>query len=124
LKTLQKYKPSSVKIVPWEQIELFYIDLISHGWDLENMLSLVKYIQNNDLDKRLFAYTSLDKLFITIYNPGVWCKEALRIEFIPYSRKWHFEYFPEPYKPVEAERFYSEEEGIAKFCKYLKMLKW
>ena len=71
MKTLQKYKPQTAKIVPWEEIEERYIDLISQGLKLESILALVQFIRTNQLDKRLFAYTSMAKLIITIYNPGV-----------------------------------------------------
>jgi hypothetical protein len=124
MKTLQKHKPQTAKIVPWEEIEKRYIDLISNGLKLESILALVQFIRTNQLDKRLFAYTSMAKLVITIYNPAEWNRESFHIQFNPHSKKWHFEYYPRPYDPTEAERYYPEEEGINKFCRYIELLKW
>jgi hypothetical protein len=124
MKPVEKYKPQIVKVAQWQQIEEYYTDLISHGWELESMLSLIRFIRNNNLDKRLFAYTSLDKLVLTIYNPAEWHRESLHIEFERNLKKWHFEYHPKPNGPIEAERYYSEEDGINKFCQYIEWLKW
>ena len=121
---LQKYRPQNAIIVPWNKIEEHYDDLISYGWRGEPILSLVKFIQTENLDKRLFAYTSMDMLIITIYNPAEWNREALHIEFNNYSRRWHFEYFPKPNEPTEMERYYPEELGITKFCQFIEMLRW
>jgi len=124
MKTIPKYQPSYIKIVPWEEIEKRYVDLISCGWKMESMLNLVKHIKGNNLDKRLFAYTSLDKLIVTIYNPGETGREELRIQFDQHTKRWHFEYYPKPFEPTEMERFYPEEEGINKFCEFIEWLKW
>ena len=76
-----KYKSRSVKIVPWETIEQRYIDLISHSWCVEPVLALVQFIRNNGYNERLFGYTSLDRLIITIYSPAEWQRESLTIAF-------------------------------------------
>ena len=88
------------------------------------MLLLVKFIQNNHMDQRLFAYTSMHKLVVTIYNPPEWNRESLHIEFNTNSKRWHFEYRPKPFEAIEMERYCPEEEGINKFCKYIEWLKW
>jgi len=88
------------------------------------MLTLVKFIRNNGFDKRLFAYTSLDRLVITIYDPPVSNKESLLIKFDEVDRKWHFEYRSTPHIPAEMDRYYPEEQGIDKFCQFTKLLKW
>ena len=125
MKPLQKYKPLIAKIIPWEQIENYYDNLISHGFELESMLSLVKFIRTNGFDKKLFGYiVQLEKLAITIYDPGEYYKETLYIEFNKSTQKWHFEYFPKPHEPSEAERYYDEDQGINKFCQFIEWLKW
>jgi len=124
MKTLKKYKPQMIKIGPWEQIEAHYMSLISYGWKLESMVSLIRFIRNNGLDKRLFAYTSLDKLVVTIYDPAESNRETLNIQFDRNNKKWHFEYSPKPFEPVEMERYYPEEDGIKKFCQFIEWLKW
>src|SRR4051812_27848456 len=125
MKILQKFKPIEQKIIPWEDIEKYYQNLISHGWMLENMVSLIQFIRNNNYDKRLFGYiVSLEKLVITIYNPAELHRESLYIEFNRQNRRWHFEYFAKPYEREEAERYCDEEDGIKKFLQYIKWLNW
>jgi len=121
MKPIEKYKAQTAKVVTWEEIEEKYANL---GLPFRSMLLLVKFIRNNQIDKRLFAYTSMHKLVVTIYDPPEWNRESLHIEFNPYSKIWHFEYRPKPFEPSEAERYYPEEAGINKFCKYIELLKW
>ncbi|MDN3580701.1 hypothetical protein [Mucilaginibacter flavus] len=67
-----KYKPQTARVVPWQQIEVYYQDLISHDLQLQSMLSLVQFIRNSNLEKKLFAYTSMHKLVVTIYEVPEW----------------------------------------------------
>jgi len=115
---------SSVKIVPWEEIEDRYKDLIAHNWLVEPMLNLVQFIINNGYDQKLYGYTSLDRLVITIYDPAESHRESLHIQFNQHTRQWHFEYHSKPYERVEKERYYTEEQGIEKFCQFIEWLKW
>jgi len=121
---LYSYNSVMAKTAPWQEIEDFYMGLISQGWKMYPMVSLIKFIRVSNLEKRLYAFTSLDKLIVTIYNPAERDREALHIEFIQYSGKWHFEYFPKPYESKEMERYYPEEEGIDKFCQFIEWLRW
>ncbi len=116
--------PQIVNTVSWELIERHYTDLIANGWLLEPMLSLIKFIKNNDLDKILFPYTSLDTLVVTIYNPAEWHRESIHIQFKQQSETWHFEYFSRPGEPGKVERYYNSEDGISKFSQYIDYLKW
>ena len=52
----------------WKEIEKWYIELIAHGLTFEPMLSLVRPIQNTNLSNRLFAFTSMHKLVVGIYD--------------------------------------------------------
>lgn len=117
-------KPQLVKIVPWEEIEERYRELIAHHWRIEPMLQLVEYIQASGMDKRLFAYMSVDRLIVTIYNPAEWNNEALRIQFKQRDQQWRFEYLPKSFEQVEMERFCAENEGIDKFLQFIDWLKW
>lgn len=89
-----------------------------------NLLELVRDIKNSDLSKRLFAYTSMDKLVIIIYDRIDPCVEALHISFDLESNKWHFEYYAHPFKDPEFVRSYPAEKGMEKFDKFVKMVKW
>lgn len=120
----RKYKPQTACVVPWQQIEAYYQDLISSGLHLQSMLSLVQFIKNSGLDKRLFAYTSMHKLVVTIYEIPEWNREALHIELNYLTKKIHFEYRPEPYASIEAKRCCTEEDTITKFNQYINWLKW
>lgn len=111
-------------VVPWPKIEAFYEDLVSCGLPFHSLLSLVQFIVNSGLDKRLFAYTSMHKLVITIYDVPEWNREALHIEFNHHTKKVSFQYFAKPFMPIEAERIYAEKDIIAKFNQYINWLKW
>lgn len=88
------------------------------------MLQLVKHIISTKLSDRLFAYTSMHKLVVSIYKPIEWNREALHIEFDVLDNKWHFKYYSKPKEPVEFERNYAPEKGIEKFDAFIKLIKW
>jgi len=118
------YTPQTARVVPWDKIEEYYADLVNHGLTLQSMLSLVRFIRENGFDKRLYAFTSMHKLVISIYDPPEWNREALHIEFDMYSKKIHFRYYPKPFRMTEAENFYPEEDVIPRFSRYMSHLKW
>lgn len=125
MKSSQAYNPTIRKTMPWDKIEQYYVNLISHGFELESMLSLVKHIKKDYPEGRLFGYIYLlEKLAVTIYNPAEWHRENLHIEFNRNNRRWHFEYFPKPFEPSEHEKYYDEPEGIEKFDQFINWLKW
>lgn len=119
-----KYKPKYNKSRNWEEIENWYIELIEHGLKFEPMLDLVRHIRNSNLHQRLFAYTSMHKLVIGIYEEIEWNKEALHVEFDIEKRKWFFQYRAKPFRPIEFDRIYREEIGIEKFDSFIKGIKW
>jgi len=119
-----KYQPVLITPRLWDEIESFYVDLILEGWELSDLLSLVKYIRQNDLSKKLFAFTSLDKLIITIYNPAEFNRESLHIQYDMVRKLYIFKYYPLPYEPVEFERSYPGEVLLEKFQNLLGYLKW
>jgi hypothetical protein len=63
-------------------------------------------------------------LTVTIYNPAEWDRETFYIEFDNQNQRWHFWYRSKPNEPIEAERYYSKEDGIEKFYQYIDWLKW
>jgi len=120
-----KYKQIDAKAMSWDEIELFYNDLISHGWPLQGIIPLIQYIKNsNNLSPKLFGCTSFDKLIISIYNPVELDREALHIHYDREKKLWNFKYYPYPYNDVEHERNYSEEFLVERFRNYIDMLKW
>ena len=108
----------------WAAIEQHYIDLNNHGWGHNRLLELVRHIKSSDLSKRLFAYTSLDKLIITIYETIEPKREALHIEFDRELQKWSFKYYSKPDKSIEFERQYKADMGIEKFESFIKIINW
>ena len=124
MKPILKYKPKTVQIRPWEEIEKSYIDLVSHGFDFDSILGLIKFIRNNSFEDRLFGYTSLEKLIITIYNPAEWHRESLHVGFDRHTKRWQFEYYSKPGEPIGFERYYSEEIGLEKFSQFIEWIKW
>jgi hypothetical protein len=118
------YTPQTANALPWEAIEARYTNLIALGLHQCKHACTGAVYKKHRANKKLFGYTSMHKLVLTIYDPPEWNREALHIEFNPYTKKWHFEYHSKPFEPTEAERIYAEENGIAKFSQYLDWLKW
>ena len=120
----RKHHPLIAKIVSWDEIEKRYADLVLHGLHFHNMIRLIQHVKNNGVNKRLFAYTSMHKLVVTIYDPAEVNREALHIELNPHTMRWCFEYRPKPYEPVEMTRYCDDDELITRFSRYVEMLKW
>lgn len=124
MKPTRKYKPQYAQSRDWKDIESWYLELVDYGHDMLPMVYLITYIRSTDLKNRLFGYTSMHKLVVSIYEKIEWNKEALHIEFDIETRKWFFKYHPKPYAPIEFERTYSEKQGVEKFQNIIDMLKW
>jgi len=124
MKRTQKYKPQYAQSRDWKEIESWYLELIESGLDYRPILNLVKYVQSTELKNRIFAFTSMHKLVVGIYEKIEWNSEALHIEFEISARKWFFKYHPKPFEPLEIEKTYSEEQGLEKFQNIIKYLNW
>jgi hypothetical protein len=119
-----KQKPQTAEARPWDEIEGHYIELNRQGWGHDRLLELVRHIKATGLVDRLYAYTSMDKLVVSIYDPVEWNREALHIEFDRHSQRWDFKYISRPNEKPEFERQYSAELGLEKFDKFVLMIKW
>ena len=119
-----KYKPQTSKALTWDEIEKHYADLNENGWKQDELLKLIKHIKSSELCNRLFAYTSMDKLVISIYNPIEWNREALHIDFDSQNKNWNFNYFSKPNEKSEFEKKYKESIGIEKFDDFIGLIKW
>jgi hypothetical protein len=119
-----KHKPQITKARPWDEIERHYVDLNKHGWGHDRLLELVRHIKSTGLKDRLFAYTSMDKLVVSIYDPIEWNREALHIEFDRHNQRWNFRYISRLNEKPEFERQYNPELGLEKFDKFVAMIKW
>lgn len=119
------YKSQTAKAKSWSEIENHYLYLIDYGWKHERMLELVRYIRQTDLADRLYGYTSMDKLVISIYNPVEWNREALHISHNQLD-KWTFDYYAlPPSQTPEVSRNYACEQGIEKFKDFIEnKIKW
>ena len=94
------------------------------------MLALVQHIISSGAPTRLFAYTSLDTLKVSNYEPlGV--SEILRIHFDRQKQLFCFDYF----SPDGGEKLYDKEQpklyrqypaeaGIEKFDQFLRWIRW
>ena len=116
------YEPTLTKAQTWEYIENRF--RTNFGGVHLKMAELVHHIRSSDLATRLFAYASMDKLVVSIYENIDYRKEALHITFNLNSNEWNFQYFAVPFKDPEFERVYPCEKGIDKFDNFLKMIRW
>ena len=121
---MKRYEPKYGRTKTWNQIEDFYLELIDSDFQIHPMLDLVRHIKNIKLSERLFAFTSLHKLVIGIYDPVEVNREALHIEYNMNSEEWSFEYKSFPYKPSTFNRTYPKSSGIDKFDQFIKAIKW
>jgi len=120
---LSKYKPSTVKAVPWNEIRSHYVQLVNHGWLYEEMIGLIDFITTGELGARLYAYTSIDKLVLSIYENITPAQEVLSIYFDRGAGMWNFQYQPEQFAKAEHERQYKD-DLIGHFQNYITLLKW
>lgn len=122
---VHKHKPSLVEAKSWDEIEYFYIDLISKGWPLGDILSMIHFIKADaQLSNKLFACTSLDKLIISIYNPIELWREAIHIQYNKEKELWNFRYYPQPHHEPEHERNYPGNLLFDKFRDFVHILGW
>ena len=122
-KPIFQYKAQTAAARPWDEIEEHFTKWFE-GVYQNSIVLLVKHIRSSGLSQRLFAYTSMDKLVVGIYDPIEWNREALHIEFEVHEQKWWFKYHPKPNEPIEFERQYPANNGIEKFDQFIEMLKW
>jgi hypothetical protein len=116
------YNPSLAKPQTWEYIEDRYSKML--GGSHFMMKKLVLHIRETGLASRLFAYTSMDRLVVSIYENIDHQKEALHITFDLNQNNWHFVYFAIPFKDPEFVRTYPADKGIEKFDKFIRMINW
>ena len=115
----------TTKCQSWDFVIENYESLIRHEWRIEPMLELIRHIVFN-YSSRLYAFTSLDKLIISIYENIDMLSEALHVRYDCESKKFSFAYFgghsalPQP----EWQREYDAEDGIKKFDAFIKMINW
>ncbi|MCU0239888.1 MAG: hypothetical protein MUC29_10640 [Pyrinomonadaceae bacterium] len=119
----QIYIPETAKTLPWTEIE-DYFSINFNGVFKNSFAKLVNHIIISKKSERLFAYTSMDKLIISNYEPIEWNRDSLHITFNLSEQKWTFEYFSKPFKKAEFVRTYALEDGIEKFDKFIEMIRW
>jgi hypothetical protein len=112
----------SNKAQTWEYIENRFIS--DFGDRHIKMIELIQYIRSSGIASRLFAYSSMDKLVISIYETIDPRRDALHITFDLVVDKWRFVYYAKPYTDPEFERMYPPAKGIEKFDNFLHMIRW
>jgi len=112
-----------IKPRQWEDIESFYKDWTNTNSKFEEMVDLIGYIRNSKLSEKLYGYTSLNNLGISIYNPIVPRKEVLFICFDLANGLWNFEFQSEPFLKAEHQCSYKD-NLIEHFIHYINLLKW
>ena len=119
---------TKTKSQDWAYIAAAYQDLNNNGWGHESMLALVQHIISSGPSVRLFAYTSLDTLMLSNYEP-LEDSEILRIRFDRQNQLFCFDYFATDYtlynqEQPEFHRKYPAESGIEKFDQFLRWIHW
>jgi hypothetical protein len=109
----------------WDSIIEHYESLIQNKWEVKPMLELVMHIVSNYSNK-LYAYTSLDALIISIYERIDRVSETLHVKYDQNLKKFSFSYFGgyTASSQPEWQRLYNSEEGIKKFDEFIKMINW
>lgn len=99
------------------------------------MLDLVQHIISSGASDHLFAYTSLDNLKVSSYEP-LENTEILHIKFDRQKQVFCFEYYATEYNVTwgtekrhdqeqpEFHRYYPAEAGIEKFDQFLRWIRW
>jgi hypothetical protein len=106
----------------WDFILKKYVSLKEHEWNVEPMILLVEHIKAF-YSNRLFAYTSLDLLIISIHPDIDRCIETLHIKFDRSENQFLFSYYSKSNK-AEWERKYHSEDVNKKFDQFIKMINW
>ena len=114
----------------WTYIAETYQDFNYHGWGHERMLALVQHIISSGASNRLFAYTSLDTLMVSNYEP-LESSEVLCIYFDRQKQLFCFDYSATAngsklynQEQPEFKRQYPAEVGIEKFDQFLRWIRW
>ncbi len=94
------------------------------------MLALVQHIISSGASARLFAYTSLDTLKVSNYEP-LEDSEILHIHFDRQKQLFCFDYFSSAgegklydKEQPEFHRHYPAEAGTEKFDQFLRWIRW
>ena len=94
------------------------------------MLALVRHIISSGASNRLFAYTSLDTLKVSNYEP-LDVSEILHIHFDRQKQLFYFDYFSSDSEgklydkeQPEFHRQYPAKVGIEKFDQFLRWVRW
>ncbi|WP_375437722.1 hypothetical protein [uncultured Hymenobacter sp.] len=124
IKARGSYYASTTKAVGWEVIEGRYTELINRGWRLIPLLDLVQKIKSSPLSTKLYAFTSLDRLVVSIYPDIEWERETLHVLFDQHRQEWEFKYFAKPYQKPEFVRQYPADAGKEKFDQFINMIRW
>ena len=119
--------PWYAKACPWDDIEQHYIKWFE-GLHVE-MVTLIRHIKNSGLASRLYAYTSMDKLVVSVNDKLDPHKESLHVTYDLGTSKWIFEYYGGPlygqHKTTpEFYRVYDKDLGIDKFDKFIERIGW
>jgi hypothetical protein len=118
------YTPSLIPSKPWDSIEAFYVSLTKDAFDQQPMVDLVRHIRSAYAANRLYAFTSMHTLIVSVNNPIEFNRDNLRIDYDSRDMTWEFNYLSNPFKPAEFVRRYPAELGIEKFDSLVKMIGW
>jgi len=83
----------AVRTSSWKEVASFYEGLVrEHGWQLEPMLELVRYVQKSSYANSLFPCTSLDLLRIGRVPDFTQNDAELQVRFDGPSQSFTFTY--------------------------------
>jgi hypothetical protein len=120
---INQYKPRLSTPRSWDDLEDSFNRWFGQQYK-STIAELIRHIQKNGLDKRIYGLSSMDKLVISIYNPIEWHREALHVTFDITSQNWHFVYYSMPFQSPEFVRTYAMENGMEKFDQFIQMINW
>jgi hypothetical protein len=116
---------SITKYYSWELIKDHYEPLHKNAWEILPMIDLVNHIISLRYSDRLYAFTSLDALIISIYKEIDKLSEALHIKYDQDSKDFLFSYYGEHSLEEQPEWKRRYEPSIVKdkFNQFITMIK-
>jgi hypothetical protein len=110
------------KARPWSEIEAHYLN-----WEEgKELLEVVRHLRANGTAERLFAYTSLYNLVISLYDQIEPHRETLHIRWEPtkIADRWELIYYARPDLDAEFIRRYPAGALQEKVDAFLRNIRW
>jgi len=111
-------------IVPWEEIEERYRDLVESGANAHGMLRLVEQIKASPYVRGLHAWTSMHDLCV-VQVPGADAYEGPYLRITPFfDGRIEFRYVDTYITARQWSRVVKEEEAFSRLERFIDQLHW